>query len=278
VVIGFSLSPARILDLLTNQFYRQHQREKAYYCGYCNNRFKNKNEMERHQNSLHVRKQSWACAALNNDIRRAFHACTKVQQSTNPGQGPQTADERASHDICGYCGASFPNPPDWEARNHHIIHVHKFGECNQTKKFFRADHFRQHLKHSHAGQSGKWTNMLEAECVMQETPDLTLVEQEQLRLQELEQGQQGPEGQVRTLPMHPAAQAQAAQALHAAQIHQHQQQQQGGTPNLTAYQVQQLRSAPVANMMGGIGQMSAGPYPALDVQYDKIEEVNEPQP
>jgi hypothetical protein len=46
--------------------------------------------------------------------------------------------------------------------------VHKFGECNQSKKFFRADHFRQHLKHSHAGTSGKWTNMLENACMSQE--------------------------------------------------------------------------------------------------------------
>jgi hypothetical protein len=48
--------------------------------------------------------------------------------------------------------------------------VHKFGECNQAKKFFRADHFRQHLKHSHAGTSGKWTNMLENACMKDEPP------------------------------------------------------------------------------------------------------------
>lgn len=46
--------------------------------------------------------------------------------------------------------------------------MHKFGECNHAKKFFRADHFRQHLKHSHAGTSGKWTNMLENACMKDE--------------------------------------------------------------------------------------------------------------
>ena len=46
--------------------------------------------------------------------------------------------------------------------------VHKFGECNKSKKFYRADHFRQHLKHSHAGTSGKWTNMLENACIKDE--------------------------------------------------------------------------------------------------------------
>jgi hypothetical protein len=48
--------------------------------------------------------------------------------------------------------------------------VHKFGECNNAKKFFRADHFRQHLKHSHAGTSGKWTNILENACMKEEQP------------------------------------------------------------------------------------------------------------
>lgn len=75
-------------------------------------------------------------------------------------------------DICGYCGEEFSNDPgpDWEARMAHLQNVHKFGECNQSKKFFRADHFRQHLKHSHAGTSGKWTNMLENACMKDEPP------------------------------------------------------------------------------------------------------------
>ena len=31
----------------------------------------------------------------------------------------------------------------------------------RPKIFFRANHFRQHLKHSHADTSERWTNMLE---------------------------------------------------------------------------------------------------------------------
>jgi len=57
-----------------------------------------------------------------------------------------------------------------EIRIGHLQEVHKFGECNHAKKFFRADHFRQHLKHSHAGTSGKWTNMLENACMKDEPP------------------------------------------------------------------------------------------------------------
>ncbi|KAJ9631907.1 hypothetical protein H2203_000308 [Taxawa tesnikishii (nom. ined.)] len=71
-------------------------------------------------------------------------------------------------DVCGYCGQDFPNPAQWDVRREHINQTHKFGECNQAKKFYRADHFRQHLKHSHGGASGKWTNMLETACMREE--------------------------------------------------------------------------------------------------------------
>lgn len=145
-----------------------HEAEKQYNCSFCGNRFKNKNEAERHQNSLHVRRHSWSCSALSG-YDRAFH------ESTNrPGEA----------DACGYCGDEFPrsgrgpgaNAPrhateqDWDERIRHLQETHKFRECNSSKKFYRADHFRQHLKHSHAGTSGKWTNMLENACMLEEDP------------------------------------------------------------------------------------------------------------
>ncbi|KAJ9612441.1 hypothetical protein H2200_004038 [Cladophialophora chaetospira] len=141
---------------------RAHQMEKQYTCQYCNNRFKNKNEAERHQNSLHLRRHSWSCAAISS-YQAAFH----------PSSSP-TSSGGSQTDVCGYCGEEFPNlpQPDWDRRVDHLTNVHKFGECNQAKKFFRADHFRQHLKHSHAGQSGKWTNMLENVCLREEAQDL----------------------------------------------------------------------------------------------------------
>ena len=121
-------------------------------------------------NSLHLRRHSWSCSALTS-YDRAFH-----QSPTLPGQ----------IDTCGYCGEDFrrSGPPngtkkiretteeDWDERIRHLQEVHKFGECNSSKKFFRADHFRQHLKHSHAGASGKWTNMLESACMIDEEPRL----------------------------------------------------------------------------------------------------------
>lgn len=137
-----------------------HRNEKQYTCAYCPNRFKNKNEAERHQNSLHLRRHSWSCAALSN-IESTFHV-----SHSNGG----------ATDTCGFCGEEFSNPADWERRREHVVHVHKFAECNQTKKFFRADHFRQHLKHSHAGTSGKWTNMLENACMRDEPPPVPMAD------------------------------------------------------------------------------------------------------
>ena len=142
---------------------------------YCSNRFKNKNEAERHQNSLHLRKHSWSCATLNGSFDSAFYPSTNIPPAdNNPSQSqpPPPSTSLTAFDTCGYCGLQFPNEPapDWEARGAHLNGVHKFGECNQSKKFFRADHFRQHLKHSHAGTSGKWTNMLETACMREEPP------------------------------------------------------------------------------------------------------------
>lgn len=152
-----------------------HEAEKQYECSFCGNRFKNKNEAERHQNSLHVRRHSWSCSALSG-YDRAFHDSTG-----RPGEA----------DTCGYCGDEFARTglpttssgnmnggvvqkrttdQDWEERIRHLQEVHKFRECNSSKKFYRADHFRQHLKHSHAGTSGKWTNMLENACLLDEDP------------------------------------------------------------------------------------------------------------
>ncbi|KAF7504585.1 hypothetical protein GJ744_002080 [Endocarpon pusillum] len=135
-----------------------HMMEKQYKCGYCRNRFKNKNEAEQHENSLHLRRYSWSCAAISG-YEAAFHPSTSpASQTTN---GP-------SGDACGFCGREFPNfPRDSHSRIEHLTNLHNFQECKQTK-FFRADHFQQHLKHSHTGTSGKWTNMLVNACMKEE--------------------------------------------------------------------------------------------------------------
>ncbi|KAK9772399.1 putative C2H2-type domain-containing protein [Seiridium cardinale] len=144
-----------------------HEAERQYECSYCGNRFKNKNEAERHENSLHMRRRSWSCSMLLlGGYNLAF--C-------------ESTDRPVQADICGYCGEEFtrsggsdrnrtPTEQDWDKRLEHLQTVHKFRECNSSKKFFRADHFRQHLKHSHAGTSGKWTSALENVCLAEVEP------------------------------------------------------------------------------------------------------------
>ncbi|KAL9124499.1 MAG: hypothetical protein Q9217_006177 [Psora testacea] len=171
-----SCCPKKPRKFDTQEKLDQHQSEKQHSCMWCHNRFKNKNEAERHQNSLHRRLHSWSCAALAHDYSAAFFRSTSIPAANaSPNQrqqNPQPTNGVASHDVCGYCGDEFPNEPspNWEERQHHLVTQHKFGDCNQTKKFFRADHFRQHLKHSHGGKSGKHTNSLEQACVRDEPP------------------------------------------------------------------------------------------------------------
>jgi hypothetical protein len=133
--------------LLTNH-HRSDGIQRSYNCQYCSRHFKNKNELKRHEISQHLRQHWWLCAALG-DIHAVFQP---------PPTHPQALD------LCGYCGDEFQNPPDWHARSEHLYKVHRFGECKQARKFFRADHFRQHLKSSHAGISGKWMKILEIAC------------------------------------------------------------------------------------------------------------------
>ncbi|KAF5983280.1 zinc finger protein [Fusarium coicis] len=154
---------------------RAHEDEKPHICSICTKRFKNKNEKVRHENSLHVRSRSWSCSALPG-YDKAFY-----ESKDRPGEA----------DVCGYCGNEFlrsgrgtgpgalssGNPPrhatdqDWDERTRHLKEVHKFRECNSSKKFFRADHFRQHVSHSHAGTPGMWTNMLEDACMLEENTE-----------------------------------------------------------------------------------------------------------
>ena len=127
---------------------RVHEAERQYACPYCSLQFKNQNELERHQNSVHVQVYSWSCAALKN-VKDVF------------------SPDSAGFNTCGYCGGLFPEDSDAPAA--HATNKHKFGECNQSKKFFRVDHFRQHLKHSHHAIIGPWMKLLENVCTL-ETP------------------------------------------------------------------------------------------------------------
>lgn len=97
---------------------------------------------------------------------------------------PSRPDEA---DSCGYCGEEFlrsgissatvsghvVTEREWKIRIKHLQTVHNFRECDE-KKFFRADHFRQHLVHCHAGTSGEWTHIIEDACMKPERVSLAI--------------------------------------------------------------------------------------------------------
>jgi hypothetical protein len=140
-----------------------HEQEKPYECTCCKNRYKNENELEPHLNAVHLRWYSWSCSALSG-YSNAFQNYPRKSNET---------------DTCGYCGEDFPRSgsglgvpmatdEDWEVRIRHLQEIHRFGECNHAKKFWRRDHFGQHLKHSRFATSGKWRKLLENACMRDE--------------------------------------------------------------------------------------------------------------
>ncbi len=120
------------------------------------------NEAERHINTIHLRPYSWSCSNLTTPMM-AFQATTTGSDV---------------FDVCGYCGREFSRPEKGDPlagpdnTEHLVLHLrsqHKLGECNATKKFFREDLFGQHLKSSHAAESGVWMKCLENACKTEES-------------------------------------------------------------------------------------------------------------
>lgn len=105
---------------------------------------------------MHVRHQSWSCSALDT-YEKAFY---------------RSGAETKEADTCGYCGENLArsgiaeHDEDKRVRRHLEI-KHRFGKCNSMKNFYRVDHFRQHLKHSHAGVRGEWMEVLEDLCMVE---------------------------------------------------------------------------------------------------------------
>lgn len=115
---------------------------------------------------MHNRSHSWSCSSLGS-YERVFY-----DSKSRQGQA----------DTCGFCGVDFdrtattkyaryPSDDDWEKRIAHLKDHHNFRECNLSKEFYRVDHFRMHLKHSHEALSGDWMRYLEENGMQKETPD-----------------------------------------------------------------------------------------------------------
>ena len=97
---------------------------------------------------------------------------------SNSIEPERSIDKFEDCDVCGFCGEGLSkgSRDDQPAIIQHMQSAHKIGECSSPpKKFFRVDHFRQHLKHSHGCTSGEWRAKLEEICKADEIPDIPLV-------------------------------------------------------------------------------------------------------
>ena len=121
--------------------------DRRFTCTHCPASFKNKNEAKRHGTSMHERTHSWSCAAVPG----------------HQGAFGHVESSRGYLDECGFCGARFANGPhlDLQARIQHLEQVHHSDQCKRQRIFYRLDHFRQHLRHSHATTTGPWTRIVE---------------------------------------------------------------------------------------------------------------------
>ncbi|KAL2024247.1 hypothetical protein VTK56DRAFT_9403 [Thermocarpiscus australiensis] len=135
----------------TTEELEQHEAEKPHPCTQCKKRFKSPTEAERHINAIHLKSDSWSCKVLEN-------ALLAFQPETFNG---------VVWDICGFCGGGFARKGDVADQSELVTHleaVHKIGECDRNKKFYRADNFRQHLKNTHVAKPGNWLKVLERVC------------------------------------------------------------------------------------------------------------------
>ncbi|KAL2259342.1 hypothetical protein VTK26DRAFT_7009 [Humicola hyalothermophila] len=168
----------------TSEELTQHESEKPHACTQCPKRFKSPTEAERHINAIHLKSDSWSCKALENPLL-AFQS--EIFNGT-------------VWDVCGFCGGGFARKGsasvsrpgggagagagddvtggeggererhEFDEDSHraelllHLESVHKVGECDRNKKFYRGDNFRQHLKNTHVAKPGKWLKALERVC------------------------------------------------------------------------------------------------------------------
>lgn len=93
---------------------------RIFCCTFCCDKFKNKYDWMRHENSLHLNLENWTCAPFGGSV---------VLPSTGRVH-------------CAYCNQLDPTPVHLEQ--------HNYGACQeQTRKFHRKDHLVQHLRLFH---------------------------------------------------------------------------------------------------------------------------------
>lgn len=107
----------------------QKTQRRPYQCTFCTDAFKSKYDWTRHEKSLHLSLESWACAPF----------------------GPTYKDESTGTLHCAFCDIDNPS------ENH--IQEHNYWGCQKKpsalRTFYRKDHLRQHLRLVHGINNAK---------------------------------------------------------------------------------------------------------------------------
>ncbi|CAK7272065.1 hypothetical protein SEPCBS57363_004942 [Sporothrix epigloea] len=161
--------PKRPQHFHTPEELKLHQNKKPHICAFCGRRFSRMNEAERHITTIHLRPHSWSCRRLATPLS-AFQ---------------RVSDGTESYDVCGFCGKQFRHTSDsadtvelgeYADKAQLLAHIevdHKLHDCKASaKKFYREDMFGQHLKLSHAAESGLWLKYIENTCKAEEKEGL----------------------------------------------------------------------------------------------------------
>jgi hypothetical protein len=129
---------------------------------------------------VHLKPFSWTCQQLGNLPLSAFQVTQNTPPATDMSELQEAAVSRPVTPTlcytCGFCGRTFHRKAaaplmvgerlgELEA---HVRAEHKFGLCSSDKKFFRYDHFAQHLKTVHAAVAGEWLKALAESCKSRE--------------------------------------------------------------------------------------------------------------
>lgn len=138
---------SRKYDLTRHENYIHDNHKTRYSCPHCRegNSFTRRDALDLHLLLVHPKPDThhYSCAAL-------------------PNLEDVTCQVRSGLSKCAYCGMEFPGSSlgaEWLSG--HLIHMHKFRQCDTTEKFYQPNDFRRHLVESHAASSsGEWIDIL----------------------------------------------------------------------------------------------------------------------
>jgi hypothetical protein len=117
---------------------------RTFQCTFCTESFRTKHDWQRHEKSLHLSLERWACA---------LHGprCLKPPAAGDGDGGGQGASTAVV--ACAFCGLVDPDDAHIETHNYSTCVEKAVGE----RTFFRKDHLGQHLRLVHGVRYAEWS-------------------------------------------------------------------------------------------------------------------------